>query len=143
MTDKQKKKVYGWEDGWIDWRSGKRLSEADVRYWVRWACKLYGITPPKVRFHARQFGGTSYYQPGDHFIEFRRRHMNVWSALHEAAHAITDTLLGDNLEGHGPQFVGTFATLLAAALPHSIERAKLQIKTAPAKRAATARMRKR
>lgn len=140
--DKQQQAVYGWENGWIDWRHSKRLTESEVRYWVRWACSLYDVKPPVVRFHRRQMGGTSFYDPNDHTIEFRRRHMNIWCALHEAAHAITDTVLNPDLEGHGKQFMGTFTILLTKALPHSIERAKLKVNKESARRAAR-RKRKR
>lgn len=113
MLDPQREKVYAWEDTW-GCAMGKTLSLAGARTWVRWACGKYGIKPPPVRGHYRFHGGTSFYDPETNSIEFRKRHMNIWVALHEAAHAICDTLL-DIDEAHSQQWLGIFMALLEKA----------------------------
>jgi hypothetical protein len=128
MKDPQQKRVYAWENQWIDWRPKKRLTEAQARMWVRWACKLYGVKPPRVLFYKSE-KGTSIYDPNTHQIKLRPRHMNIWVCLHESAHAITDCLLGDELEGHGTHWVGVFRALLDTALVESVKKAG--IKSAP------------
>jgi hypothetical protein len=113
MRDRQRTKVYAWEDTW-GCASNRGLKLAGARHWVRWACGQYGIKPPIVRGHYRVRGGTSFYQPDDHIIEFRKRHLNIWVSLHEAAHAICDILL-DVEEAHSPQWLGIFLALLEKA----------------------------
>jgi len=113
MRDRQRVQVYAWEDTWSG--AGRRsLALSGVRKWVRWACGQYGIKPPAVRGHFRVRGGTSFYEPNDHTIEFRKRHFNMWVALHEAAHAICDVLL-DIEEPHSPEWLGIFLSLLEKA----------------------------
>jgi hypothetical protein len=128
MKDPQGSKVYRWEENWVDWRPGKRLSQAKVREWVRWACKLYGVKPPVVRFHPYDYGGTSFYDPNKHYIEFRGRHMNIWVALHEAAHAIVDNKVSMDLPAHGADWLGVFRVLLDKAMLRSIKQAGIKYK---------------
>ncbi len=110
MRDPQRTNTYAWEDGWMG-SNARALSISGARNWVRWACGQYGVKPPVVRGHRRVYGGTSFYDPNTHAIEFRKRHLNVWVALHEAAHAICDTLL-EVEEAHSPQWLGIFIALL-------------------------------
>lgn len=114
MKDTQRKKAYDWEDSW-EYSSLRGMSETGLRHWVRWACKQYGVKPPKVKLHWRVTGGTSFYWGETDTIEFRKRHANVWTALHEASHKIADELLGEHLEPHSPHWLGIFMALLVKA----------------------------
>jgi len=89
-------------------------SVAGPRKWVRWACARYRIPPP-VTTGCRLNKGTSFYDPETHRILLRPRHWNTAIALHEAAHAITDYLLGHDLPAHGPQWLAVYMDLLSAA----------------------------
>lgn len=113
MKDPQVKAAYAWEGDWMYSRY-RALSGVGVRRWVQWACKQYGVKPPVVRIHRLAKGGTSFYDPSTHSIEFRKRHLNMWTALHEAAHAIETQLL-DAKQPHGPEWLGIFLALLLKA----------------------------
>lgn len=113
--DKQQKRAYDWEDGWLHWNKAT-LTPHQVRGVVQRACSKYRIPVPVCRFHtADHVKGKLHptqYDPNEHYIEFRPRHHNEAIALHESAHAIVDTLLGPYREAHGPYWLGVYLWLL-------------------------------
>ena len=113
--DPQQKRAYKWEDSLTSWSHG-RLDERQMEQVVRKACAKYRIPPPTLRFAKRDrvLGRlqSSTYKHWLHEIRFRPRHMEVSTALHETAHAITDYILGPHLEPHGEQWLGVFMVLL-------------------------------
>lgn len=84
---------------------------SEAREAVHWACKKYGIEPPAVRQHA----GTAYsYSQGApiNVISFRKKdQVNPAVALHEAAHYICDTIFGNKLADHSPEWMGIYLWL--------------------------------
>lgn len=117
MQDPQKEKVYEWEASFRDWdRNTLKLGEMRER--VRWACKKYRVSQPKVRqHHTREWSwykdGT--YRGGVAKISFQHGQSNPAIALHEAAHHIIYELLGEDVEDHGREFFGVYLWLLIEA----------------------------
>ncbi len=127
--DPQKEAVYDWEGEYRDWNR-KTLSLSDVRAFVHTACAYYGVPPLPVRHHTGRAyafssdGGDS----GKPYISVPDWCMNPAVALHEAAHYITDTLFGNELQAHGPTWLGVYLWLLerAAVAPRSALRASMR-----------------
>jgi hypothetical protein len=69
---------------------------------------MYFVT--KNRRNGKRFH--SEYNPNLHTITLRPRHMDMGSAIHESAHAITDWILGYWLQPHGKEFLGVYISLL-------------------------------
>jgi hypothetical protein len=113
VRDVQQQTVYKWEGEWEAWVTREFLTVSRPRELVRRACKRYRVPPPVVKGHHRVTGGTSFYEPNLHRIELRKRHWNVAIALHEAAHAITDWLIGPDQPAHGPEWMAVYLDLLA------------------------------
>lgn len=128
MSDRQKDKVYAWEDQWLHWQ-GANAPTKMMRAWVRWACKLYDVPPPVVRKVPAKLG-YSYYEDRDHSIGLAPKHHAIAVALHETAHAIAVHYRGVNGHGHGPDFMGIFLYLLETAgiAPRSALRASVEAK---------------
>jgi hypothetical protein len=107
VRDPQCGRVYGWEESWSDWNR-RTLSISGVREVVRKACRLYGLKPPAVKqHHHRQTTYSRFY-----FISFRPDHNNPAIALHESAHYICDSIFGDDLADHCPEWLGIYLWLL-------------------------------
>lgn len=109
-SDPQGKAAYDWEDSFTLW-PGAYLSQKRARELVAAACRKYRIPTPTIRFLKTDRGPSSY-TAYDHVIKLRPRHMNAAIVLHETAHAITDYILGANLEPHGAEWLGVYMVLL-------------------------------
>lgn len=109
-ADPQQSAVYAWERTYADWNR-ETLTLPGVRGFVQAACHEFGIEPPSVKTHkGKQYA----YSWGDK-TSFNAEGKNPPTALHEAAHYITDTLLGTAIEPHGPEWLGVFMWLLLEA----------------------------
>lgn len=143
--DPQRLRVYNMEAS-IGYSDVNAYSIAAARSWVRWACTKYGVKPPKVSKAPK--GATMSYckAKGDKvWIALIPAHQNTLSALHESAHAICERLYGaaywDNLQSHGPEWLGIYFWLVkrAGLLPMEAlvamaKKHKLQYKNLPPSR---------
>ncbi len=102
-------KVYDWEEsfGYSTYQMFPTLSQP--RRWVKWACAKFGIKPVKV-LPQRKGQIYSWYCAPRNAIYLYKQHYNVWTVLHETAHAITEKKWG--VSGHGKRFVGVLMQLL-------------------------------
>lgn len=116
------------------------MTENAARDLVGAACRKYRIPAPEIRFpkNDRRLGKkvASTYHPDLHLIKLRPRHMNAAIVLHETAHAITDWILGTDLEPHGPEWAGIYMVLLedygimpAVALHASADAGRVKYRT--------------
>lgn len=115
-NDPQRERAYSWEGSLYDWSPAREADEALTGTIAR-ACRMYRVPPPTVKFTGdiRHKGVrlSSHYDPNDHSITLRRRHRNLNTAIHEAAHAITDWILGPfSTKAHGKEWLGVFMVLL-------------------------------
>ena len=110
--DPQAEKAYDWEASFAHSTVKGFAKIHQARRWIRWACKKYKVPPPIVieQLKTRQF---SAYRPYDHRIWIHHKHSNIWTALHEAAHAISRHLFDDGT--HGPKWLGIYIYLLSTA----------------------------
>lgn len=115
MKDRQQNLAYKWEDQFLHW-PGSYLTEKGATEIAKAAARLYRIPVPELVFGKRDTRDgkdlPSSYYPDEHKIVFVPRHMNTLVVLHEMAHAITDYILGGNLEPHGPQWLGVYMWLM-------------------------------
>lgn len=116
--DPQRHLVYAWEESWEPWNYNS-LTLTECRAWVEAACRLWDVTPPRVRQHrSNEYSwchtrlGIISLQGGAHRARGGR---NVSQALHEAAHWIVYQLHGDKPQDHGPTFMGLYLWLLENA----------------------------
>jgi hypothetical protein len=111
--DRQQKRAYAWEGDFMYW-TPMIAKNKDIAKVISDACRMYRVPPPKVRFAVRNSqSDSSYYDPNLHEILILPKHREVGTALHEAAHAITDWIIGPwDTEAHGPEWLGVFITLL-------------------------------
>lgn len=122
MKDIQADRVYKWEDSFTLW-PGAYATQTEIKRTIRKACNLYRIPAPDIQFPTKDRRRKkdskkkaklpSTYEPGSHTIRIRPRHMNRAVALHETAHAITDYILGEDLEVHGRHWLSVYINLLA------------------------------
>jgi hypothetical protein len=114
MKDRQVARVYAWEHEWPTWNK-PTITSQDCRKIVAYACKLYDVPVPKLKF-PRGLRGCSYYEPNEHYILLRKRHRNIAVCLHEASHAIHSFVCGDEKhEMHGPEWLSIYLWLLRHA----------------------------
>ena len=138
MADPQKDLVYAWETTFRQFNE-HNVPRRTLRRLIRKAERRYRVPPVKIKFTNRVRRAKRYakiasaYDPESHTIELGYKDHNYAIALHEAAHAITDYVLGLDLEAHGPQWLGVYLWLLEwtgiaprAALYASAEAARLQ-----------------
>jgi hypothetical protein len=112
--DRQQKRVYAFESEWPTWNR-KTLTQDECRKVIEAACALYRIPMPAIRFLTGKLGHT-YYDPNDHTINLRPRHMNAAVCLHETAHAVHSYICGDEVhEIHGPEWLAVYLWLLRKA----------------------------
>lgn len=140
--DPQQKRVYEWEDLFSSF--GKRSeTRAEIVKLICGACRYYGIDPPSVRFVSKEkspsLTTTTYYDSSDHSISMGYRSCNAAIAMHESSHAIVSELY-ENVEDHGPEFLGVYLSLLewAKVAPRSALHASAQamkLRWTPARRA--------
>lgn len=117
--DSQQFRVYRWENDLTAW-AGAHATKAEIVRAVETCCKFYHVPPPKVVFtksRCTKRNGqrvTSQYEPDTHRIIIRPRHMDICTAAHEAAHAITDWLFGiwTGVKPHGREWMGIYLVLL-------------------------------
>lgn len=120
MRDRQKWKVYAWETAWATWNKNV-TKRYNLRRWIRRAERKYKVPPAAIGFLNRNRKARkdqviqSGYEPDEHSIVLEWTDHNVPIALHEAAHAITDTLFGPDLEAHGELWMGIYLWLLRDA----------------------------
>jgi len=116
--DPQKEAVYSWEDSWGPWNYNS-LTLSQCREWIKRACKLYGVEPPRVRQHRRREYSWCHVILGIISIQGGAPHTrggrNCATALHEVAHWITYKKFSDKVLDHGPTFLGVFMYLLEEA----------------------------
>jgi hypothetical protein len=113
--DRQQKRVYKWEGEWGRPWNRKTLTQDQCREVIAAACEWYSIPMPTLRFLVGRRGWT-FYDPNDHSINLRQRHMNVAVCLHETAHAIHSHVTGDeDHEIHGPEWLAIYLWLLRRA----------------------------
>jgi hypothetical protein len=115
--DPQQDRAYAWEGDFTDW-APHRATKAEMRKIVRKLCRMYGVPVPEIVFLTKNFhkgkSGTSTYDPDLHRIKFRPRHMQPNTAAHEAAHTVTDWILGPSLPAHGREWMGVMINCLVA-----------------------------
>lgn len=126
MTDPQRLKAYAWESLFKTFYT-HTTNRRELRRLIRRAERKYHVPPTKISFVNRQHRAKRYakiqsaYNPITHSIVLGHKDQNHALALHEAAHAITDYLLGDHLEPHGKHWLGIYFWLLewTGVLPRS------------------------
>lgn len=111
--DPQQRKAYAWEGDFTFW-AAKLAKDKDIRGVIHDACRLYRVPTPHVRIAKRNSASdSSYYDPNLHEILILPKHRDVSTLLHEAAHAITDWIIGPfEREPHSKEWLGVFITLL-------------------------------
>lgn len=137
-SDFQQCEVYAWEDSFTVW-AGSRATPKELRRALVKAARLYRVPVPELLFYrhngnARYKIASSLYEPEFHRIRLRPRHRRLNVVLHEAAHGITDWLLGPySRAAHGKAWLGVYIELLArfkvmprAALEFSAKQAGLK-----------------
>jgi hypothetical protein len=118
MKDPQKQRLYDWEDSWWGWNRNL-CSLQKCRAVIRFACHLYGVSPPTVKQH--NVRSISWSIPQARQISLRgvgpsgKGGLNLPTALHEATHQIVWDYYGDAVEDHGVEFVGVYVWLLNEA----------------------------
>ena len=112
--DRQRGKVYAWEERFVSPRDGSSIAFAQAQGMVDaiWA-EMGLLFPPKVEPLPRQTRST--------VADATRLSIRLadaspsWWLLHELAHAMTSTYDGQS-DGHGSKFVGLYAQLLTRYL---------------------------
>lgn len=130
MADPQRTKAYAWESLFKTFYT-HTTNRRELRQLIRRAERRYRVPPTQIRFLNRKHRARheakiqSAYDPEDHSIVLGWKDHNHAIALHEAAHAITDYLLGTHLQPHGKHWLGIYFWLLdwAGVVPHSALRA--------------------
>lgn len=113
-SDPQQSKAYAWENSFT--KHNRLLSQREMWKLVKQACRLYRVPMVHMRFpNKNTYAGKtlpSQYDPNEHSITVRPRHMTIDVALHESAHAICDWVLGWQHAAHGPRWVSIYMVLL-------------------------------
>lgn len=114
--DPQQQRAYDWEGDFTDW-APPRATKAEMLRVIRRCCRMYRVPAPAVFFLSKNRRNgkklTSVYDPNKHAIYIRPRHMQKNTAIHEAAHAVIDWILGPYNESHGKEWVGVMMNLLS------------------------------
>jgi len=126
MSDPQRSKAYAWESLFRTFYT-RTTSRRELRSLIRRAERRYRVPATQIYFVNRPHRAKRYakiqsvYDPVDHSITLGHKDQNHAIALHEAAHAITDYLLGSHLEPHGKHWLGVYFWLLewAGVIPRS------------------------
>lgn len=115
MKDRQQNLAYKWEEQFLHW-PGSYLTPKGATEIAKAIARLYSIPLPELAFVTKDNRNgkslPSSYFPDEHKIVFRPRHMSALIVLHEMAHAVTDYILGPELEAHGPQWLGVYMFLM-------------------------------
>jgi len=126
--DRQRSKVYAWEESFIATRDPSSIPFAQAQGMVDAIWAEMGLRfPPKVERLPRQARSTmadatrlSVRLPGS---------SPSWWLLHELAHAMTSTVDGRS-DGHGPKFMGLYAQLLTRYLRVPLDALVVSLKLA-------------
>jgi hypothetical protein len=113
-VDPQQRRVYKWEGSFRSFYE-RTTTRDSCRKLIQKATRRYNVPPPGVYFKTKQETRgniTSEYDPITHRITIGWCDCNHAIALHEAAHAITDWLYGEDLHAHGDRWLGIYLDLL-------------------------------
>lgn len=115
IKDPQARRLYDWENQWGAKWTTKQLTQDECREAIAHASLMYDMPLPAIRFFKGARGST-YYDPNDHSINLRPRHMNLAICLHETAHAVHSHVCGDEGEHeiHGPEWFAIYLNLLSS-----------------------------
>lgn len=132
MSDRQRARVYAWEDRLIGPQDPSMVPFPAAQAMVNAIWSEMGMLyPPRVE----RLPGQARCRLADaNRLTIRLPQSTPsWCLLHELAHAMTTTLDGHS-DGHGPAFVGIYVQLLArylrldrAALCHSLAQAGVRV----------------
>lgn len=108
--DRQKQKVYNWQDKYIS-RGTQRMNLERMRNAVNRLCDDFNMVAPDI---AHEKGipvsqATSWYDT--EFHEILMQHNHFYLVLHEFGHALDTHLVGNKWSGHGPSFVRVMSFL--------------------------------
>ena len=112
--DRQRTKVYAWEERFVAPRDTSSIAFAQAQGMVDAIWAEMGLRfPPKVEPLPRQARSTV---ADANRLSIRLADVSPsWWLLHELAHAMTSTYDGQS-DGHGPKFMGLYAQLLTRYL---------------------------
>ena len=112
--DRQRSKVYAWEERFVAPRDPSSITFAQAQGMVDAIWAEMGLRfPPKVEPLPRQARSTV---ADANRLTIRLADVSPsWWLLHELAHAMTSTYDGQS-DGHGPKFMGLYAQLLTRYL---------------------------
>ena len=112
--DRQRSKVYAWEERFVAPRDPSSIAFAQAQGMVDAIWAEMGLRfPPKVEPLPRQARSTV---ADANRLSIRLADTSPsWWLLHELAHAMTSTYDGRS-DGHGPKFMGLYAQLLTRYL---------------------------
>jgi hypothetical protein len=108
MKDTQKSKVYSWEDTHIAVMDPATITVDEAQDLVDFVWAQQGRNnPPVVRINKRSGASATRMD-----LNFSKKALHRWIVLHEIAHSLADGLYEQGKEGHGPEFVAIYASLL-------------------------------
>lgn len=120
MRDKQKSKVYNWQDDIADFIRNSRpelfaeLPMGVCQGFVERVCASYGAKSPQCIPHRSAQGATAHYQHWSRTITLPDGWArNARTVAHEVAHAITHHLYPEAGEAHGKEFMRVYIDIMA------------------------------
>ena len=126
--DRQRSKVYAWEERFVAARDPTSIVFAQVQGMVDAIWVEFGLRfPPKVERLPRQARST--------MADATRLSIRLpesspsWWLLHELAHAMTSTADGQS-DGHGPKFMGLYVKMLACYLRMPVDASLMSLEAA-------------
>src|SRR6185437_14692610 len=126
--DRQRSKVYAWEERFVAARDPTSIVFAQAQGMVDAIWAESGLHfPPKVEHLPRQARST--------FADATRLSIRLpasspsWWLLHELAHAMTSTMEGQS-DGHGPKFMGLYVKMLARYLRMPMDASLMSLEAA-------------
>ena len=126
--DRQRSKVYAWEERFVAARDQTSIRFAQAQGMVDAIWAETGLRfPPKVERLPRQARCT--------FADATRLSIRLpasspsWWLLHELAHVMTSTADGQS-DGHGPKFMGLYVKMLARYLRMPVEASLMSLEAA-------------
>ena len=110
VRDRQRARVYAWEERFVAPRDSSSVSFAQVQGVVDAIWADMGLRfPPKVKRLPHQACTTV--ADATRLLIRLADTTSSWCLLHELAHAMSSTHEGDS-DGHGPRFMGLYAQML-------------------------------
>ena len=126
--DRQRSKVYAWEERFVAARDPTLIRFAQAQGMVDAIWTEFGLRfPPKVERLPRQARST--------MADATRLSIRLpassssWWLLHELAHAMTSTADGQS-DGHGPKFMGLYVKLLGRYLRLPVDTSLMSLEAA-------------